>query len=150
MRYASAGVRRGVRLALRWDGGAYVNLGDEDWTSIEDCSHVPGRAVRPSWSHVDDLHLVTAFSSSAWDSASRAAPSWRPIRRHIDRHPGLSDGDRHAAAARRRSGIELPSLVRPDHQPGPPTTMATRLGLRSVCLVVDDLRAAVDDLAADG
>ena len=48
------------------------------------------------------------------------------------------------------TGIELASFVRPDHEPGSPTAMANELGLRSVCLEVDDLQAAVDGLATDG
>ncbi len=48
------------------------------------------------------------------------------------------------------TGIELASFVRPGHEPGSPTAMANELGLRSVCFEVDDLRAAVDGLAADG
>ncbi|TFV72208.1 VOC family protein [Blastococcus sp. CT_GayMR19] len=48
------------------------------------------------------------------------------------------------------TGIELASFVRPEHEPGSPTAMANELGLRSVCFEVDDLRAAVDGLAADG
>jgi catechol 2,3-dioxygenase-like lactoylglutathione lyase family enzyme len=48
------------------------------------------------------------------------------------------------------TGIELASFVRPDHEPGSPTAMANELGLRSVCLEVDDLQAAVDGLAGDG
>lgn len=46
--------------------------------------------------------------------------------------------------------LELSSFVRPGHQPGSPTAMATELGLRNVCFEVDDLRAAVERLAADG
>lgn len=46
--------------------------------------------------------------------------------------------------------LELSSFVRPDHQPGSPTAMATELGLRNVAFEVDDLQAAVDQLAADG
>lgn len=48
------------------------------------------------------------------------------------------------------TGVELASFVRPDHESGSPTAMANELGLRSVCFEVDDLRAAVDGLAADG
>jgi catechol 2,3-dioxygenase-like lactoylglutathione lyase family enzyme len=48
------------------------------------------------------------------------------------------------------TGLELSSFVRPDHHPGSPTAMANELGLRSVAFEVDDLRAAVDRLAADG
>jgi catechol 2,3-dioxygenase-like lactoylglutathione lyase family enzyme len=48
------------------------------------------------------------------------------------------------------AGVELASLVRPDHEPGSPTAMANKLGLRSICFVVDDLQAAVEGLAATG
>jgi catechol 2,3-dioxygenase-like lactoylglutathione lyase family enzyme len=48
------------------------------------------------------------------------------------------------------TNIELSSFVRPDHDPGSPTAMANELGLRSVAFEVDDLRATVDVLAADG
>ncbi len=47
-------------------------------------------------------------------------------------------------------GVELATFVRPDHEPGSPAAMATELGLRSICFVVDDLRAAVDGVAAEG
>ena len=46
--------------------------------------------------------------------------------------------------------LELSSFVRPDHEPGSPTAMANELGLRNVAFEVDDVQAAVDDLAADG
>ncbi len=46
--------------------------------------------------------------------------------------------------------LELARFVRPDHVPGSPEAMANELGLRNVCFEVDDLRAAVDELAADG
>ncbi len=46
--------------------------------------------------------------------------------------------------------LELSSFVRPDHEPGSPAAMANALGLRTVAFEVDDLRAAVDRLAADG
>ena len=48
------------------------------------------------------------------------------------------------------TAVELSSFIRPDHDPGSPTAMANELGLRSVAFEVDDLRAAVDRLAADG
>lgn len=48
------------------------------------------------------------------------------------------------------TGIELGRFVRPDHVPGSPTPMANELGIRNVCLEVEDLRGAVDSLAADG
>lgn len=46
--------------------------------------------------------------------------------------------------------LELSSFERPEHQPGSPTAMATEVGLRNVAFEVDDLRAVVDRLAADG
>ena len=46
--------------------------------------------------------------------------------------------------------LELSSFVRPDHQAGSPAAMANELGLRNVGFEVDDLQAAVDQLAADG
>jgi catechol 2,3-dioxygenase-like lactoylglutathione lyase family enzyme len=48
------------------------------------------------------------------------------------------------------SGLELSSFVQPDHEPGLPTAMANALGLRNVSFEVDDLQAAVDQLAGDG
>jgi catechol 2,3-dioxygenase-like lactoylglutathione lyase family enzyme len=46
--------------------------------------------------------------------------------------------------------LELSSFVRPDAEPGSPAAMANELGLRNVAFEVDDLQAAVDQLAADG
>lgn len=46
--------------------------------------------------------------------------------------------------------LELSSFVRPDHEPGSPAAMANELGLRNVAFEVDDVQAAVDQLAADG
>ena len=48
------------------------------------------------------------------------------------------------------TGLELSSFARPQHQPGSPAAMSTELGLRNVAFEVDDLRAAVERLAADG
>jgi catechol 2,3-dioxygenase-like lactoylglutathione lyase family enzyme len=48
------------------------------------------------------------------------------------------------------TAVELSSFVRPDHDPGSPNAMANELGLRSIAFEVDDLRASVDRLAADG
>jgi catechol 2,3-dioxygenase-like lactoylglutathione lyase family enzyme len=49
-----------------------------------------------------------------------------------------------------RTGLELSSFIRPDHQPGSPHPMANELGLRNVTFEVDDLHAILDRLAADG
>jgi catechol 2,3-dioxygenase-like lactoylglutathione lyase family enzyme len=46
------------------------------------------------------------------------------------------------------TGVELATFIRPEHTPGSPDAMANELGLRSICFVVEDLRGAVDDLAA--
>ena len=48
------------------------------------------------------------------------------------------------------TAIELARFVRPDHEPGSPTAMATELGMRNVCFEIDDLRAKVAALAAEG
>ena len=48
------------------------------------------------------------------------------------------------------SRLELARFVKPDHVPGSPEAMANELGLRNVSFEVDDLRATVDQLAADG
>ena len=46
--------------------------------------------------------------------------------------------------------LELSSFVRPEHEPGMPDAMSTGLGLRNVAFEVDDLQAALDQVAADG
>ena len=48
------------------------------------------------------------------------------------------------------AGVELSSFIRPGHQPGSPNAMSTELGLRNVAFEVDDLHAALEQLAADG
>ena len=48
------------------------------------------------------------------------------------------------------TGVELARFVRPDHEPGSPSAMATELGLRSICYEVEGLQAMVDGLAANG
>ncbi len=48
------------------------------------------------------------------------------------------------------TAVELSRFVRPAPDEGSPTAMANELGLRSVAFEVDDLRAQVDRLAADG
>jgi len=48
------------------------------------------------------------------------------------------------------TALELARFVRPDHTPGSPNAMATELGLRNVCFVVEDLQSIVDRLAAEG
>jgi catechol 2,3-dioxygenase-like lactoylglutathione lyase family enzyme len=48
------------------------------------------------------------------------------------------------------TGLELSSFIRPGHEPGSPDPMHNELGLRNVTFEVDDLRAILDRLAADG
>ena len=50
----------------------------------------------------------------------------------------------------RGTGLELSSFIRPKHEPGLPDAMSNILGLRNVAFEVDDLQAAVDQVAADG
>jgi catechol 2,3-dioxygenase-like lactoylglutathione lyase family enzyme len=46
--------------------------------------------------------------------------------------------------------LELTRFVRPDHEPGSPSAMATRLGLSNVSFEVQGLQAVLDRLTADG
>jgi len=46
--------------------------------------------------------------------------------------------------------VELSTFVRPAHEPGSPTAMATVLGLRNIAFEVDDIEAVVARAAADG
>ena len=48
------------------------------------------------------------------------------------------------------TGLELPSFIRPDHEPGSPGPLHNELGLRNVTFEVDDLAAILGRLAADG
>ena len=71
----------------------------------------------------------------------------------LDTVCGIPDSRTEVAMLRPPGGgtrLELARFVRPDHEPGSPDAMANELGLRNVCFEVDDLRATVDELAADG
>ena len=48
------------------------------------------------------------------------------------------------------TALELSTFLRPDLVAGSPESMANELGIRNVAFEVDDLRAMVDELAADG
>ncbi len=48
------------------------------------------------------------------------------------------------------AGLELSTFFQPDLVPGSPEAMANEVGIRNVAFEVDDLRAMVDELAADG
>lgn len=71
----------------------------------------------------------------------------------VDTVTGIPDPRTEIVGLRTPGGgawIELSSFVRPAHQPGSPSAMANELGLRNISFEVDDLRATVDQLAADG
>lgn len=71
----------------------------------------------------------------------------------LDTVSGIPDSRTEIVGLRAPGGgtwIELASFVRPDHQPGSPSAMATELGIRNVSFQVDDLQATVGELAADG
>ena len=71
----------------------------------------------------------------------------------LDTVCGIPDSRTEVAMLRPPGGgtrLELARFVRPDHEPGSPDAMANELGLRNLCFEVTDLRAKVDELAADG
>ncbi len=71
----------------------------------------------------------------------------------VDTVTGIPDSRSEIVMLRPPDGgtaVELSSFVTPDHEPGSPTAMANELGLRNVAFEVADLRAAVDEIAADG
>jgi catechol 2,3-dioxygenase-like lactoylglutathione lyase family enzyme len=71
----------------------------------------------------------------------------------VDTVTGISDSKTEIAMLKAPEGgarVELSTFVRPDHVPGSPAAMANELGLRNVAFQVDDLKAAVDTVAADG
>ena len=71
----------------------------------------------------------------------------------IDTVTGIPDARSEIAMLRAPdggAGLELSSFDRPDHVPGSSKAMANELGLRSVAFEVEDLRAIVDQLAAEG
>jgi hypothetical protein len=46
--------------------------------------------------------------------------------------------------------FELASFIRPNHEPGSPSAMATELGLRRAAFEVDGLQAIIERLEKDG
>ena len=48
------------------------------------------------------------------------------------------------------TGLELSSFIRPNHEAGSPDAMVNELGLRHVAFEVDNLKALVGRVAADG
>lgn len=71
----------------------------------------------------------------------------------LDTVIGIPDSRTEIAMLRAADGgtaVELSTFVRPDHQPGSPTAMATEIGIRNVAFEVDDLAATVERLAEQG
>ncbi len=71
----------------------------------------------------------------------------------LDTVCGIPDSRTEIAMLRAPGGgtsLELSTFFQPDLVPGSPAAMANELGIRNVAFEVDDLRGAVDDLAADG
>jgi catechol 2,3-dioxygenase-like lactoylglutathione lyase family enzyme len=99
---------------------------------------------------VDDLDSVTAFFVAlGLELEGRMFVEGE----FLDTVIGIPDSKTEIAMLRPPGGgtsLELSSFVRPDHEPGSPAAMPNELGLRNVCFEVDDLRAMVDALAADG
>jgi catechol 2,3-dioxygenase-like lactoylglutathione lyase family enzyme len=89
-------------------------------------------------------------SSSGFVYKSKAGRSWRASFSTLSAASPTPAPNRHATAARRRYRARTVEFVRPDHKPGSRAAMANELGLRNVAFEVDDLQAAVDQLAADG
>ncbi len=71
----------------------------------------------------------------------------------VDTVTGIPDSRSQIVMLRPPGGgtmVELSSFERPDHEPGSPSAMANELGLRNVAFEVDDVQAAVDELAEKG
>ena len=113
-------------------------------------SHV--RRFDPVGITVADLDTVTAFFVGLGlevEDGSRMFVEGE----FLDTVIGIPDSRTEIVMLRPPDGgtrLELSSFVRPDHEPGAPSAMATELGLRNVAFEVDDLQAAVDRVAEDG
>jgi catechol 2,3-dioxygenase-like lactoylglutathione lyase family enzyme len=100
---------------------------------------------------VADLDTVTAFFVGLGFEVEGARMSVEG--EFLDTVIGIPDSRTEVVMLRPPAGstrLELSSFVRPAHQPGSPAAMATELGLRNVAFEVDDLKAVVEGLAADG
>lgn len=99
---------------------------------------------------VDDLDLVTEFFVGlGLEMEGRALLEGE----FVDTVIGIPDARTEIVMLRPPgggTGLELARFVRPDHEPGSPDAMATELGVRSICFVVEDLQGTVDGLAAAG
>jgi len=100
---------------------------------------------------VADLDLVTSFfvtlGLDVEDTRSVVEGEF------LDTVIGIPDARTEIVMLRPPGGgtlLELSSFVRPDHLPGSPAPMANELGLRNVAFQIDNLQAAVDQLAVDG
>ena len=99
---------------------------------------------------VDDLDTATAFFVGlGLELEGRTFVEGE----FLDTVCGIPDSRTEVAMLRPPGGgtrLELARFVRPDHEPGSPDAMANELGMRNVCFEVTDLRARLDELAADG
>jgi catechol 2,3-dioxygenase-like lactoylglutathione lyase family enzyme len=101
---------------------------------------------------VADLASVTAFFVGLGLEVVEGGPMFIEGE-FLDTVIGIPDSRTEIVMLRAPDGsttLELSSFVRPDHEPGSPAAMANELGLRNVAFEVDDLQAAVDQLAKDG
>lgn len=99
---------------------------------------------------VADLDAVTAFFTSLGLEVDGRMSVEGDF---LDTVTGIPDSRTEIVGLRAPGGgtwIELSSFLRPDHEPGSPIAMANELGLRNISFEVDDLRATVDGLAAQG
>jgi catechol 2,3-dioxygenase-like lactoylglutathione lyase family enzyme len=100
---------------------------------------------------VADLDLVTEFFVGLGLEVEGTRMSVEG--EFLDTVIGIADSRTEIVMLRPPDGgtrLELSSFARPDHEPGSPAAMANELGLRNVAFEVDDLRAILDRLSADG
>jgi len=99
---------------------------------------------------VADIDAVTAFFVSLGLEADQKMAVEGEF---LDTVIGMTGARTEIVMLRAPSGgttLELSSFTRPDHLPGSPAAPANELGLRNVAFEVQDLRAVVDHVVADG
>ena len=99
---------------------------------------------------VADIDAVTAFFVGLGFEVEGRAPMAGEF---VDTVIGIPGSRSEIVTLRLPEGgtrLELSSFSQPGHQPGSPKAMSTELGLRNICFAVDDLKAIVDQLSADG
>jgi catechol 2,3-dioxygenase-like lactoylglutathione lyase family enzyme len=99
---------------------------------------------------VADLHLVAAFFVAlGFEVEGRTFLEGA----FLDDVIGIPDARTEMVMLKPPDGgtrLELTRFVRPDHEPGSPAAMATRLGLSNVSFEVEGLSSLLDQLRADG